>query len=84
MLLDVGGGRIYAGFDSLKAEQWSQLDSLASRCQGHVRLLKAPEDFAKKEDMFGSYRQEWRLSHLIKKALDPQGTFSPGTLPGRV
>ncbi|MBT8360173.1 MAG: FAD-binding oxidoreductase, partial [Deltaproteobacteria bacterium] len=83
-LLDVGGGRIYAGFDSLKAEQWSQLDSLARQCQGHVRILKASEDFAKKEDMFGSYRQEWRLSHLLKKALDPQGTFSPGALPGRV
>lgn len=84
LLLDVGGGRIYAGFDSLTAEQWSQLDSLARQCQGHVRILKASEDFAKKEDMFGSYRQEWRLSHLIKKALDPQGTFSPGVLPGRV
>ena len=84
VLLDVGGGRIHAGFDSLKAEQWSQLDNLASRCQGHLRLLKTSEDLAKEEDMFGSYRPEWRLSHLIKKALDPQGTFSPGILPGRL
>jgi len=84
VLLDVAGGRIYAGFDSLNADQWSQLDSLVSRCQGHGKLLKASEDFAKENDVFGSYRPEWRLSHLIKKALDPQGTFSPGALPGRV
>jgi hypothetical protein len=84
VLLDVAGGRIYAGFDLLSADQWSQLDSLVSRCQGHGKLLKASEDFAKENDVFGSYRPEWRLSHLIKKALDPQGTFSPGVLPGRV
>jgi glycolate oxidase len=84
LLLDVAGGRIYAGMESLSAEQWAKLDSLVSRCQGHGRLIKAPADFAKENDMFGSSRPEWRLSHLIKKALDPESLFSPGTLPGRV
>ena len=84
MLLDIGGGRVYAGFAALTGEQWSQLDALAGRCLGHARLLKAPQEFAKEYDLFGSYRPEWRLSHLIKNALDPHHIFSPGVLPGRV
>ncbi len=84
LLLDVAGGRIYAGLEALTAEQWKKLDGLFVRCQGHGRLIKAPEGFARENDMFGSFRPEWRLSHLIKKALDPDTIFSPGTLPGRV
>ena len=84
LLLDLANGRVYAGFAALTGEQWSQLDALAGRCLGHARLLKAPHDFAKEYDLFGSYRPEWRLSHLIKNALDPQNIFSPGVLPGRV
>lgn len=84
LLLDVAGGRIYAGFDVLTDEQWSKIDVLSSTCKGHCRLLKASEAFAKENDLFGSYRPDWQLSHLIKNALDPQKVFAPGALPGRV
>lgn len=84
VLLDFACGRVYAGLDSLSEEQWSKLDSLVTSCLGHGRLLRAPEDFRKKNDVFGSARQEWRLSHMIKTALDPNNVFSPGALPGRV
>ena len=84
LMLDVGCGRIYAGMDVLTGEQWSKLDELFKRCQGTGKLIKAPEDFRKNNDVFGSGKPEWRLSHMIKSALDPKGLFSPGALPGRV
>ena len=83
-LLDVAGGRLYAGFTEISNNQWEKMEQLAASNLGHAKLLKAPEDFARNNDLFGSYRPEWRLSHLIKQALDPQAAFSPGTLPGRV
>ena len=84
VMLDVGCGRIYAGLDVVTADQWSKLDDLFKRCQGTGRLVKAPQDFRKNNDVFGSGKSEWRLSHMIKSALDPKGLFSPGALPGRV
>lgn len=83
-MIDLGCGRIYAGFEGLTSETWSKIDSLVKRCQGHVRLIKAPEAFRKSVDVFGSIKPEWKLSHQIKKAVDPNGVFSPGVLPGRV
>jgi hypothetical protein len=84
VLLDVAGGRIYAGFDALNNDQWAKINDLAGKCKGHGKLLKAAEAFAANNDVYGPSRPEWRLSHLVKKALDPQGVFAPGALPGRV
>ena len=84
VLLDVAGGRIYAGFDALNNDQWAKINDLAGKCKGHSKLLRATESFAADNDVYGSSRPEWRLSHLVKKALDPQGVFAPGALPGRV
>lgn len=83
-MIDLGCGRMYVGFDDLTQEKWSQIDTLVSNCQGHVRMLKSPEDFRETADVFGKSRAEWKLSHSIKMALDPNGLFSPGALPGRV
>ena len=83
-MIDVGCGRIYAGFDVLTASQWQALDTLFNSSKGTGRLIKAPEDFRKNNDVFGAGKPEWRLSHKIKSALDPRGVFSPGSLPGKV
>ncbi len=84
MLLDVAGGRIHVGFASLTDEGWAKIAGLSAKCQGHCRLLKATETFARTNDLFGSSRPDWRLSHRIKNALDPAHVFAPGALPGRV
>jgi FAD/FMN-containing dehydrogenase len=84
LLLDAAHGRVYAGFDALTGEQWQKIDALAASCKGHCRLLKAPESFAGEHDLFGASRPEWRLSHLVKQALDPHKVFAPGALPGRI
>jgi hypothetical protein len=84
VLLDVACARIHASFAELTAEQWAHIDKLVRRCQGHGSLLKAPEAFRTAHDVFGSARAEWKLSHAIKKALDPDRIFAPGILPGRV
>ena len=75
---------MYAGFETLTTSQWSSLDALATKFKGHCKLLKASEEFRKEHDLFGSSRPDWRLSHLIKNALDPDNVFAPGALPGRV
>ncbi len=84
ILLDFGCGRIYAGIDALTDDQWSKLGDVFMLFQGHGRLVKAPEDFRRKNDVFGQKKPEWSLSHQIKTALDPENIFSPGALPGRV
>ena len=83
-MIDVGCGRIYAGFDVITTDQWQKLDTLFKSCQGTGRLLKASDDFKKNNDVFGTGKPEWRLSHKIKSALDPKGVFAPGSLPGKV
>ncbi|NNK14941.1 MAG: hypothetical protein HKP52_11950, partial [Desulfofustis sp.] len=55
-----------------------------TKYMGHCKLLKASEEFGKEHDLFGSSRPDWRLSHMIKNALDPDNVFGPGALPGRV
>ncbi len=84
LLLDVACGRVHAGFSKLSAAQWKEIDALAGRCQGHACLVKAPDAFRNEVDLYGSPRGEWKLSHLIKRALDPERMFAPGILPGRV
>jgi FAD/FMN-containing dehydrogenase len=84
LLLDVACGRVHAGFTALSAAQWKEIGALASRCLGHAFLVKATDVFRGEVDLFGSPRKEWKLSHQIKQALDPERIFAPGILPGRV
>jgi glycolate oxidase len=84
VLLDVASARIHAGFAELSAAQWSGIDALTRRCLGHAFLVKAPATFRKAADVFGTPRAEWKLSHQIKQALDPDKIFAPGLLPGRL
>lgn len=83
-MIDFACGRLFAGFTALTGKQWNDMDTLFSSKKGHGKLLKAPETFRSENDVFGSERAEWKLSHKVKAALDPDGLFSPGVLPGRV
>ncbi len=82
VLIDMAGARIHAGFSALTSDQWTKIDQITVRCQGHCLLVKAPESFKKTADVFGSTRKEWKLSHAIKQALDPDHILAPGILPG--
>ncbi|MDX2500699.1 MAG: FAD-linked oxidase C-terminal domain-containing protein [Deltaproteobacteria bacterium] len=84
MLLDFGCGRILAGLDALGNDDWMRLSDLIAQRDGHCLLIKAPDDFRKDNDVFGSPRTGWRVMHSIKAALDPDGIFAPGCLPGKV
>jgi len=84
VLLDFGCGRILAGLDALSNEDWKRLCELIDDRQGHCLLLKAPDDFRKENDVFGSSRPGWKVMHSIKAALDPDNIFAPGSLPGKV
>jgi D-lactate dehydrogenase (cytochrome) len=84
MLLDFGCGRILAGLDALGNDEWMRLCELIAQFDGHCLLLKAPDDFRKKNDVFGLARKEWKVMHRIKAAMDPDGVFAPGCLPGKV
>ena len=84
IFLDFGCGRILAGFDELSDEQWSGLSNLAVKHDGHVLLEKTPEDFRKRNDVFGAPSTAWKVMHKIKAELDPDNIFAPGRLPGKV
>ncbi len=84
MLLDFGCGRILAGLDKLGHDDWLRLCDLIAQRDGHCQLVKAPDDFRKDNDVFGSPRTGWKVMHSIKAALDPDGVFAPGCLPGKV
>jgi len=84
MLLDFGCGRILAGLDELGNDDWMRLSDLIAQRDGHCLLIKAPDDFRKDNDVFGSPRTGWKVMHSIKAALDPDSIFAPGCLPGKV
>jgi len=84
VFLDFGCGRILAGLNGLSDEQWRRVCSLATDNEGHVMLEKAPDDFRKANDVFGLPSSSWKIMHKIKAELDPEGTFAPGRLPGKV
>ncbi|UCF92723.1 MAG: FAD-binding protein [Desulfobacterales bacterium] len=84
LLLDWGGGRILAGIDNMADGDWAHLADLAAESQGHILLEKAPEEFKRRNDVFGRFRPEWKIMHRIKAELDPQNMFAPGRLPGKV
>jgi FAD/FMN-containing dehydrogenase len=84
VFLDFGCGRILAGLDELNDEQWHRMCSLAAENDGHLMLEKAPDDFRKVNDVFGMPSPAWKVMHKIKAELDPDSTFAPGRLPGKV
>jgi FAD/FMN-containing dehydrogenase len=84
MLADFGCGRITAGAAAIDAGAWSELGRFAARKGGHAVLEKAPDEFKKDLDVFGSTRPEWKVMHRVKDILDPKHIFSPGRMPGRV
>ena len=83
LFLDGGCGRILAGFEDLPDRIWSQICDLGHQLNGHVVMEKAPVEFKKRHDVFGSERPEWKIMHRIKAALDPHNIFAPGRLPGK-
>ncbi len=84
VLLDFGCGRILAGLGALGTEDWLRLCELIDQREGHGMLIKAPDDFRKLNDVFGTPRPEWKVMHRIKAAMDPDNIFAPGSLPGKV
>jgi D-lactate dehydrogenase (cytochrome)/glycolate oxidase len=57
---------------------------LAAGHDGYGLLEKAPDEFKKRNDVFGTPRPEWKVMHRVKRALDPDNIFAPGSLPGKV
>jgi glycolate oxidase subunit GlcD len=84
VFLDFGCGRFLCGTDDLSDDQWMHIGELAARHDGYGLLEKAPEEFKKRNDVFGTPQPEWKVMHRIKKALDPDNIFAPGCLPGKV
>jgi FAD/FMN-containing dehydrogenase len=84
VLLDFGCGRILTGLDTLSNADWTRLCEVIDQHDGHGLLMKAPDDFRKENDVFGPPRSEWKVMHSIKAAMDPEGIFAPGALPGKV
>jgi len=83
VLVDFGCGRILLCAAELSDRQWRRLGALAGESRGHVVIEKAMDGFRARNDVFGPFRPEWKLTHAIKEALDPRGIFAPGRLPGR-
>jgi hypothetical protein len=84
ILLDLGCGRIWAGFETISDNRWNGLCKAIESLRGHVALDKAPDDFKQHHDVFGTEHPEWKMIHRVKAALDPNNVFSPGRLPGRI
>jgi FAD/FMN-containing dehydrogenase len=84
VFLDSGCGRLLAGLDDISDDDWARLCERIDQHNGHGLLLKAPDDFRKRNDVFGRPRPEWKVMHRIKAAMDPDNIFGPGCLPGKV
>ena len=84
VFLDFGCGRLLAGLEGLSDDDWAHLCDIIDQNSGHGLLVKAPDDFRRRNDVFGRPRTEWKVMHRIKAAMDPDNIFSPGCLPGKV
>ena len=84
VFLDFGCGRLLAGLDDMSDDDWARLCEQIDQHNGHGLLVKAPDDFRKRNDVFGTPRPEWKVMHRIKAAMDPDNIFAPGCLPGKV
>ena len=81
---DMGCGRILVGYDKLTADGWSEIAATVATMGGHAMLEAAPAEFKADHDVYGPEQSAWQLMHRVKRALDPDGVFAPGRLPGRV
>jgi FAD/FMN-containing dehydrogenase len=84
VFLDLGCGRVLGGLDDLPDSDWTRICELINQRDGHGLLMKAPDDFRERNDVFGTPRPEWKIMHRIKAMLDPKNIFAPGCLPGKV
>ncbi|MGE5255932.1 MAG: FAD-binding oxidoreductase [Hyphomicrobiales bacterium] len=83
MLVDFGCGRILAGSSEVSDASWQEIGQRLYELAGHVVLERAPDDFKRRNDVFGPPRPEWKLMHRIKDTLDPHHIFAPGKMPGK-
>jgi glycolate oxidase subunit GlcD len=83
-LVDLGCGRILVGSDKLSPDSWRKIGETFSALGGHAMLEAAPQEFKAEQDVFGPERSAWKIIHRVKRALDPEGVFAPGRLPGRL
>jgi FAD/FMN-containing dehydrogenase len=83
LFADFGCGRVRAGMACMSEDAWARLCGHARDLDGHILLEKAPDDFKKRQDVYGPPRKAWRVMHKMKAALDPKNIFAPGRLPGR-
>jgi FAD/FMN-containing dehydrogenase len=84
LFADFGCGRVRVGMRDLSENAWDRLCVRARHLDGHILLEKAPDDFKKRQDVYGLPQKAWRVMHEVKKALDPKNIFAPGRLPGRI
>jgi len=84
VFLDFGCGRLLAGLEDISDDGWIHMCKLFDQREGHGLMVKSPDDFRKRNDVFGTPRPEWKVMHRIKAAMDPDNLFAPGCLPGRV
>ena len=83
LFADFGCGRVRAGMADLSEDVWERLCAQARDLDGHILLEKAPDDFKKRQDVYGPSQRAWKVMHKVKEALDPKNIFAPGRLPGR-
>jgi len=83
LFADFGCGRVRAGIAGMSEDAWKGLCGHARDLEGHILLEKAPDDFKKRQDVYGPPRRAWKVMHKIKAALDPKNIFASGRLPGR-
>jgi FAD/FMN-containing dehydrogenase len=82
MLVDWGCGRITASWPDLAAQDWARWCAAAKTAEGSLVVEQAPAAFRERHGVFGTPRGDWKLTHKLKAALDPQGILAPGRLPG--
>jgi FAD/FMN-containing dehydrogenase len=82
MLVDWGCGRITASWPGVADQDWARWRSAAETVEGSLVVERTPDGFRQRHDVFGPPRADWRLTHKLKAALDPQGVLAPGRLPG--
>jgi D-lactate dehydrogenase (cytochrome) len=83
LFADFGCGRVRAGMEDLSEEAWERLCGHVGDLDGHILLEKAPDDFKRRQDVYGPSQSAWKVMHKVKEALDPKNIFAPGRLPGR-
>ena len=81
VLVDFGCGRILAGTESLTDEAWHRFCKTSHQAAGHAVLEKAPTEFIKQHDPFGTPDPSWQLMRRIKAVLDPHNVFAPDRVP---